>query len=159
MTEITKAEMMAMLEVQKESAKQMERVASNLALITESQNKIAERLEDVKENCATNLCDVVVQKLADKFALALVPCKEKNDSIKAETAIIAKDIKEVKKNTFWLRIIVGGATLVIVIAAVVLKLIVPQQEPHVDIDELVKVLHGEHTHNELPITTGTGRTN
>jgi len=154
MSEITKAEMMAMLEVQKDAAQQMERVASNLALITESQNKIVSSLADVKDNCATNLCDIVVQKLADKFSLALVPCKEKNDLIKADTAIIKSDVKIIKGMTYWLRIIVGGATLIIVIAAVVLRLVVPQAGT-VDVESLVKALHEGMEQHELSITTRT----
>jgi hypothetical protein len=119
---ITKAEMMAMLEVQKDAASQMQRVANSLADIAKNQEKILTKFDDMDALLSNGVCTKVTSSLVDKITAAIQPFEIRQNTILDDTS-------EIRKTTGWLMIIVGGASLIIIIAAVVLKVMFPAQPP------------------------------
>lgn len=126
---LTKAEIMAMLEVQKEAATQMEKVASSLHDISKNQEAILAATSDLEKAFRNGMCDKVVEKVNEKVEVLVQP-------FATGQATALKDIETVKANTTWLKHIIGGATLIILIVTAFMKS-VTLPPSHSDINDIV----------------------
>jgi hypothetical protein len=114
MSEITKEELIAMIEVQGKSATAMENVANSIRLVTEqnkelvkSQNELIKCFAEEREKCTANIC---------------VTLKTGIESATKETLAYKGIIDKIRDDTFWIKIIIGSATLIFAIAVLLTKL-------------------------------------
>ena len=95
--DITKQEIMAMIEVQSKTAQQMERIANSLHSITEEQKVIT-----------SQLTNGIVEKITAAISTRCEQCRKKIDNMCTDL--------------LWVKIIIGSISLVAMIALVIIKL-------------------------------------
>jgi membrane protein insertase Oxa1/YidC/SpoIIIJ len=105
---IKREEIRALMEVQSKSTEQMVLVAERLKLITDAQEKIANKLSNG-----------IVKDLKDEFDKTLTQC---NKDVLKDIGTIAVRTKEIKDSVNWLKILFGITGIVIIIATVLLRL-------------------------------------
>jgi len=112
MSEITKEELMAMIDVQSKTATSMESIANSIRQISEqnkelvkTQGEMLKGLSGEREKCTSQICLTLKSgiEIATKEALAH-----------------KGTIDKIREDTFWLKIILGSATLIALLASVVL---------------------------------------
>lgn len=113
MSEITKEELLAMIDVQSRSAAAMENIANSLRMVSEqnkdfvkSQAELVKNAIEEREKCTANIC-IVLDKGIKEATKEALGSKAIIDSIKSDTG--------------WLKIILGSAALIILIATVVVN--------------------------------------
>lgn len=98
---ITKEELHAMLEVQAKTAEQMTIIAQRLQTLLDGQEKIIDSLPVIiKEQNAT------IEKMVDTHLGSLCTLHTN----------CSGEVKTIAKDTFWIKIILGSATLIFAIA-------------------------------------------
>ena len=102
---MTREEIRALVDVQSKHTEQMVLVAQRLQTIAELQSKIAEKLSN---GVAKDITDAVDKMLNVKFQVV---------------ACCGGKVDEIKDSVTWLKIILGSATLIIIIATVIVNVI------------------------------------
>ncbi len=119
MGEISKEELNAMLEVYAKSAAHMERIASSLAIIAESQKEIVQKI--------TNDIVVDMKQFMEKNCGACMSLtkmmKDTSDLINITTLSSNKNIDTIKNDVFWVKIIIGSAGLITSLVLMVLQIL------------------------------------
>lgn len=113
MSEITKEELIAMIEVQTKSASAMENIANSLRMVSEqnkefvkTQSELVKNAIEEREKCTANICIVLDKGIKEA----------------TKEALGQKTILDgIKSDTMWLKIILGSATLIILIATVIVN--------------------------------------
>lgn len=112
MSEITKEELMAMIDVQSKTATAMENIANSIRQVSEqnkelvkTQTEIVKTFSEEREKCTANICATLKTGIENAT-------KEAN----ANKATIEK----IRDDTFWLKIILGSATFIAILASIVL---------------------------------------
>ena len=108
MSEISKEELLAMMEVQSKTATAMENIANSIRLntenlkeITKTQAEFVKQCQEGRMDCQGKICGQLEKLVKDKSEL-WVPTKATIDKI--------------KEDTFWMKIIFGSITFIIAIA-------------------------------------------
>ena len=140
--QLTKAEILAMLDVQKEAATQMQKVASSLHDISKNQEALLESMSELEKTFRNGLCDKVIDKINEKMGVIVQP-------LAAKQQLVLETVKKSNDNVAWLKTTIGGATLMIVAITVILKVI----NPAPNTDDLIKVIRHqtEEYHHNLNI--------
>jgi len=109
MSEITKEELLAMIEVQTKSATSMENIANSLKQVSEQNKEFVKAQQDLvkasieeREKCTANICLVL------KTGLAL-------SSKEVETSRTVID--KIKEDTFWVKVIFGSIAFIVAIVS------------------------------------------
>ena len=112
MSEITKEELMAMIDVQSKTATAMENIANSIRQVCEqnkelvkTQTEMVKVFSEEREKCTANICVILDKGIKDATKEAT-----SNKSV----------MDKIRDDTFWLKIILGSATLIALIASVVL---------------------------------------
>ena len=140
-TSLTKAELAAIIDVQRESASHMAKIAGSLADILKTQENLVSKFNDVEKVVSNDLIDKVATKVDGN-------CKNRNTLCCNALADITKTMDKVENNTTWLTIIVGGAALIIIIAVILLKVVFPSNHQSEaltrdDVKSLLQELHND----------------
>jgi len=137
---LTKAEIMAMLEVQKEAATQMEKVASTLHSISKNQEALLNSLAELEKAFRNGLCDKVVEKVNKEMGVVVQPFSTGQKQLLDKVTVV-------KDNTTWLKHIIGASTLIIIIVTVIVKVLNTQPST----DAMIRIIHNEmqNYHNNL----------
>ena len=93
--QLTKAEILAMLDVQKEAATQMQKVASSLHDISKNQEALLESMSELEKTFRNGLCDKVIDKINEKMGLRLFMMK-RLDYLSHDLLLQTHFIKEVQ---------------------------------------------------------------
>ena len=109
MSEITKEELLAMIEVQTKSATSMENIANSLKQVSEQNKEFVKAQQDLvkasieeREKCTANICLVL------KTGLDL-------SSKEVETSRTVID--KIKEDTFWVKVIFGSIAFIVAIVS------------------------------------------
>ena len=137
---LTKAEIMAMLEVQKEAATQMEKIASSLHDISKNQEALLNSMSELEKTFRNGLCDKVVEKVNKEIGVVVQPFSTGQKQLLDKVTIV-------KDNTTWLKHIIGASTLIIIIVTVIVKVLNTQPST----DAMIRIIHNEmqNYHNNL----------
>lgn len=113
MSEITKEELLAMIEVQSKTATAMENIANSIRQVSEqnreqlkAQTELNKSLSEEREKCTSRMCATL---------------KEGIENATEKSGISKTVIDSIKSDTNWLKIILGSATLIILIATVIVN--------------------------------------
>ena len=114
MSDITKEELMAMIEVQSKTATAMENIASSMRSISENNKEIVasqKLLVDGCSKCQATVCEkliAAVEKKIDDKSTGMVDTK--------------KDILAIKGDTTFMKWVFGGVGLVVAIVVAIFKI-------------------------------------
>lgn len=115
MSEITKEELIAMIEVQSKSAIAMESIANSVRQSSEQnketvklQSELVKSIQEERERCTANIC-LVLEKGINKAT--------------SEATVNKGIIDGIKGDTGFLKIIIGSSTLIILIVTVFLQVV------------------------------------
>mgnify|MGYP007017463400 CR=1 FL=1 len=126
MSEITKEELLAMIEVQNKSASAMESIANSLRQVTEQNRVQAEVSREAVRVHAEEVKEAIkCQELNNKESREEY-CKILSDGIKRTSDTHTEQLGisgKIKEDTGWLKIIIGSSTLIILIASVILQFV------------------------------------
>lgn len=113
MSEITKEELLAMIDVQGKAAQAMENIANSVRQMTEqnkdiliSHKELVKTVTEHTDHCKKSICDVVDRNITT----ATEKCAE-NKAL----------LTGIDKNIYWVKIIVSAATLIITLALVITR--------------------------------------
>lgn len=113
MSEITKEELMAMIDVQSKTATAMESIANSIRQLSETNKDILDEQRLFIKQCVegrTSCQSTICTKFKEAVESAVKPAIEIKD-------VIGK----VRDDTFWLKIILGSATLIGLLAGILFK--------------------------------------
>jgi len=112
MSEITKEELMAMIEVQSKTATSMESIANSIRQVSEqnkelvkTQAEIVKSFSEEREKCTMQICATL---------------KTGIENTAKEASASKGTIDKIREDTFWLKVILGSATLIAIIAGIIL---------------------------------------
>jgi len=115
MSEITKEELLAMIEVQSKTASAMENIANSIRQIYEqnkelvkSQSEIVKNFTEEREQCTAQICTTLKEGI-----------KATGDSASINKATIDK----IRDDTFWTKIILGSVALIASLALLITQFI------------------------------------
>lgn len=114
MSEITKEELMAMVEVQGKTAVAMENIANSMRSISEHNKELVAAQKSIVEGCGK--CQI---QTCEKLVAAV---EKKIDEKSKGTDETKTDIKAIRSDTSFMKWVFGGVGLVVGIALVILKL-------------------------------------
>ena len=135
--EVTKTQLNALLEVYATSAGHLEKIAHALAEIVKCQDTCMGHFNKIEERLTNGITEVIVKKVDEKIQVAVTPLAltQKN---------IAANAKAAADNSNWLKIILGGATLIILIVTVVVNTMTSSRGlTQGDMTILLKEIHKE----------------
>lgn len=115
MSDITKEELMAMIEVQGKTAAAMENIANSMRVISEtnkeiqkSQTEFIQNCTEGRQECRTEMCTEIEKKLqALPFSTPL--------------ARIETKVNTIEKDSLWVKIVVSAVALISIIVTVLIN--------------------------------------
>lgn len=114
MSDITKEELLAMIDVQTKSAIAMESVANSIRLVSEqnkelvkSQAEIVKAFSEEREKCTAQIC---------------VTLKSSIESATKEASANKAVIDSISKDTFWIKVIFGSIAFIAAIVGVIMSI-------------------------------------
>ena len=112
---LTREELKAMLEVQTKNTEQMVLIAQRLQKITEQHSELADCqkrvIDRLYNGLAKEIKDEVRDSIAERFKTSDLVCGE-----------IKKDLKIVKMDVFWVKIIFGTIAFIATITSVIIRI-------------------------------------
>jgi hypothetical protein len=110
MSDITKEELVAMMEVQSKTATAMENIANSIRQVSEQnkelvklQSDIVKNFQEEREKCTAQIC---------------ITLKGGIETATKEASANKATIEKIRDDTFWLKVILGSATLIVAIVMV-----------------------------------------
>ena len=172
MSDITKEELMAMMDVQTRSATAMEIIANSIRQVSDQSKEIAKtnldsvreqarvQAEVVKEAVKANSdavkeaakiqADIVKEAVAERersLNAILAEFSKTTEQLKKDVAINKAALDKIKDDTGWLKIIIGSSTLIILVASVVIQFVMGSIQTRRQLSELeLKIINMERQH-------------
>lgn len=115
MSDITKEELLAMMDVQSKTATAMENIANSIRQVSEqnkelvkTQAEIVKSFQEEREKCTSQIC---------------LTLKSGIETATKEANANKTTIEKIRDDTFWLKVIIGGATLIALIVSGIVKVL------------------------------------
>lgn len=113
MSEISKEELMAMIEVQGKTAAAMENIANSMRAISEQNKELVSAQKNISESCVVcrqQICDKLITAVDKKF-------EENADGCGATVKVIS----DIKNDTSFLKWTIGSVALITGIVVVIIQ--------------------------------------